>query len=386
MSWTTEPAFFSGNTQKGWFNNAYSDQVNSQTGWFAVLGQLDYALTVQYLTEAELEICRTLNLVRSITATRQAAFTAIYNMTLDMPISTTGALGFSSTYWLDNQLSVSFQRALVLTRIAAMSLPTSLTVTGSLDLARGQYLNMETIEQFTAATGLVRATLISANFSNVFGTNLALERYKGIYLSSSLAMNRTATLDFPPTGLPVETSYATAGNFSYTIPRNCNYIDAVAVGGGGGGQGGGALNSDGQGGDPGSWGYRTYQRGVDFGWDTVTLPLTVGVGGGKGFGPFKDVGTDGGASTVRSGQVNQISASGGKAGASGAAGGNPIGYGPGTIVFNGRSYVGGGDTPLKPPSDGKPPGGGGSGGQGGFSGGNAGGNGAVGKVWFYAYQ
>jgi hypothetical protein len=196
----------------------------------------------------------------------------------------------------------------------------------------------------------------------------------------------TAEIGFNPTGLPALTAFSTAGATTYTIPRNCNYVDIVCLGGGGGGQGGGALNSNGEGGNAASWATATKTRGTDFPWSATTFNVTVGAGGAKGTGPLKYLGTDGGASSVvYSGTTLAISA-GGLLGSSGATGGDRTGHGPSpaTQTFNGQSYAGGSYSP----SSGQPgadPGGGGCGGNGGFAGGTDGYAGAKGKVWIYAY-
>lgn len=191
--------------------------------------------------------------------------------------------------------------------------------------------------------------------------------------------------------MPTElTTFSTAGTFSYTIPEWCTRFDIICLGGGGGGQAGGALNSNGKGGDPGTWSAFTIVRGTftpyTFSFGHPNLTVVVGAAGTKGLGPLKGVGTSGGASTVTSSLIGLlVSGAGGAAGSSGATGADRTGIGPSptTYTFNGQSYTGG--TSIASGSAGSAPGGGGCGGTGGISGGTDAFAGAAGRVWIYAH-
>ena len=192
--------------------------------------------------------------------------------------------------------------------------------------------------------------------------------------------------------MPTElTTFSTPGTFSYTIPEWCTHFDIICLGGGGGGQAGGALNSNGKGGDPGTWSAGTIPRGnftpYTFSFGHPALTVVVGAPGTKGLGPLKGVGTAGGASTVTSPLIGLlVSGAGGAAGSSGPTGANRTGFGPSpaTYTFNSQSYAGGSYSPSSG-LPGSEPGGGGCGGNGGITGGTDGYAGGRGQVWIYAY-
>lgn len=105
-----------------------------------------------------------------------------------------------------------------------------------------------------------------------------------------------------------QTSYTTAGTFTFTVPPGVYSISAVCVGGGGGGGGGESGRNEGvTGGGGGALCYGTIPV-------TPGESLTITVGsGGNGGGSGND-GTAGGTTTIVRGVTNLITAGGGGAG------------------------------------------------------------------------
>lgn len=222
--------------------------------------------------------------------------------------------------------------------------------------------------------GLTKIGMLSLSRSIDLAPAATLTKIGTLSLSRSVGVSATATLSYPPTGLPAAVNFTVSG--SYTIPRNADYIDIICLGGGqGGGPGTGAVT--GAGGAAGSFSTVTYQRGVDIPISLTALTVVVGAGGTHSTGNWPNPGNSGVASTVTAVGMTMVSGAGG----TGGGGGLP-GIGPGTISYNGNSYVGGTNA-TGTGTDGNAPGGAGSGGAAFF---NAGGDGAAGKVWFYAYQ
>jgi hypothetical protein len=167
-------------------------------------------------------------------------------------------------------------------------------------------------------------------------------------------------------GLSGESSYTTAGTYSFVVPAGVTSIATVAVGGGGGG--GGSAGTAGTSGGGGGGGALVWGNSVPV-TPGETLTVVVGAGGSGG----STAGVAGGYSQIARGATVLIRANGGAAGqrstsaaAGGAAniGGYPYNTGGGSGGAGGAGYAAGG--------------GGGGGGAGGYSGnGGAGGRNAV---------
>ena len=194
----------------------------------------------------------------------------------------------------------------------------------------------------------------------------------------------------PPFYAPRTTEYSLPGSgIVYDIPTWAKYLDVVLLGGAGGGKGGNAFDTrPGYGGAAGVWQTETLVRGVDFPQNATQIVLDVGAGGNGG--AKEQNGQAGTPSTRRA-------IAGGKAALTAAAGAGATQYGsgtdpmstgrsPGSIVYNGRNYVGGsGGAGGRPGVNGGAPGAGGGGGYGGvYTVAYAGGDGARGNAWVTA--
>jgi hypothetical protein len=180
-------------------------------------------------------------------------------------------------------------------------------------------------------------------------------------------------LELPPSPgtapAPIASTF-TNGDFSYQIPPFCTTIDYVLLGGGGGSniKYAGTLITK-RGGQAGQWLYGTLVRGTDIPWTVNTILGNVGWGGQPGQSGYPTAAEwSGGTPLVADGGLT-----------SGAP--DEAGQSPGTVTFNGRSYVGGAEVNNVAGVPGNAPGGGGSIGIGTL----AGGPGARGQAWFYAY-
>jgi hypothetical protein len=194
----------------------------------------------------------------------------------------------------------------------------------------------------------------------------------------------------PPFYAPRTTEYSLPGSgIVYDIPTWAKYLDVVLLGGAGGGKGGnGGDTRPGYGGAAGVWQTETLVRGVDFPQNATQIVFDVGAGGAGG--AKEQNGKSGTPSTRRA-------IAGGKAALTAAAGAGATQYGsgtdpmstgrsPGSIVYNGRNYVGGsGGAGGRPGANGGAPGAGGGGGYGGiYTVAYAGGDGARGNAWVTA--
>lgn len=175
------------------------------------------------------------------------------------------------------------------------------------------------------------------------------------------------------------TYYSTSGSHTHVLSDWCSSYDVILLGGGGGGFNGAGGNFYGGGGQAGLWGSFSRQRGTSSApWDFRQFDLFVGAGA-----PNVNYGTSqrGGSSVYYGPLGTSVSSLGGVSGY--FQGNTTIGGSPGTLTFNGQSYVGGASQSLAEP--GNPPGGGGKGGVGGLWAGQPGHDGADGAIWVYEY-
>jgi len=158
------------------------------------------------------------------------------------------------------------------------------------------------------------------------------------------------------------TSYSTNGSYTYTVPTGYTNLDIICLGAGGGGS-----SFWGQGGNAGSFASSSLVYGTTLPLTTTTLAVTVGKGG-------KDGSTAGTASKVTGTGITTVT------GAGGAGNGQTTnkGQAAGSLVLDGQTYQGGGQSLANGP--GLAPGGGGGGGAASDQ------PGADGEVWFFAYS
>jgi len=165
------------------------------------------------------------------------------------------------------------------------------------------------------------------------------------------------------------------------IPAWVNRIDVIAFGGGGGGHQGGSWGIAGNGGNAGVQAVVSWYRTTHFSGEP-TASITVG-NGGAGGGGFSANGNPGSATTITI-PGHTLTAPGGAGGYDvNFGGGNSYGRAAGNIVYNGITYVGGGQQNTQGGA-GAYPGGGGAGGN--WISLQPGGNGAKGEVWLVLNQ
>lgn len=182
---------------------------------------------------------------------------------------------------------------------------------------------------------------------------------------------------------PVTVEVTAQGTTNVLIPPQFRYIDAVGVACGGGGASGNQALADGKAGEPGNWLALTWDRGPGRNaW--VTITVTIGAPGTGGAVNQQQPGAKGGDITVAIPVAGLSTTATGGAGGSGTNGVGQtlyLGKGPGNQVWEGITYVGGGQAAKS--QNGLAPGGAGAGGSGAgwpFNG-QPGGIGGAAKVW-----
>ncbi|AYN57198.1 minor tail protein [Mycobacterium phage BoostSeason] len=307
---------------------------------------------------------------------------------------------FVSLHELAAALSISEPDAALVVRTVAeargISLPEAallVHMTGqasSASSSAASIVERQVADALAASVSVARADVVPQLVAQALGVDVATAllvlKFSGDGSSASAAEAANA---FPATA-PLPQQFTAAGNYTYTIPYWCRFIDVVVLGGGGGGQGSGSSLVDGFGAKAGDWATWTLERGVDIAWTLATITGTVGnfgAGGNAGAGAIPGIpGSPGSASTAVATGKGTLRGDGGPGGALGIWGADKSGQGPGTLNYNGQDYVGGTNTANQGSAKGNPPGGGGAGAAGGIFIGTRGGDGAVGRVWFRAYQ
>lgn len=254
--------------------------------------------------------------------------------------------------------------------------PAPSTKTGWTELHITDLQNNAEVVSFQSSSTLRKIGMLSAARPITFTSPSGLIKVATVQgANRAVAVGGSAQFGFPPNS-PATVDVTSVGSSTYTIPRWCNYIDIIALGGGGGGTGGGTFT--GNGGKASSWAYVTITRGVTIPWTALSLSVVVGDGGSAG-SSFGGTGGTGSPSYVQYSGADLVRSAGGVP-TSGTGGGRAgDGVSPATLTLSGVTYTGGAssgnDTASYPGSGGR---GGGS-----FSGGNKGGRG---EVWLRAYQ
>jgi Concanavalin A-like lectin/glucanases superfamily len=176
-----------------------------------------------------------------------------------------------------------------------------------------------------------------------------------------------------PANPPSTTEYPLAGNYTYDIPYWCTYIDLILLGGGGGGANalGGVI--PGAGGQAGFFTTTTAQRGNEIPWTTTTIAITVGSGGAA-------AGNGGPTTATATGMASQTAIGG----TQGAGTNGTTGASPGSVTYQGQTFVGGAAQTTAGAAGNAP--GGGGGGANPLAGAPAPGPGAQGAMWVVARQ
>lgn len=374
MSWGSTLPVIEAENLPGWFETIPGGEAPG-TGWWAGL-DIDGALTVQFITQAELVSFTGWELVVALSVNRNAVLQAVKMLAAERALTVTIDLGLGGTFFLANDADLNVDRLLGLGLVH--DLAASQTITSTRQMQTFMLLN------YDFAPGVVtvgRSNTLALNAALSFTQNFTANRLatfgfiNGINASQQLTVNRNAALGFPPTA-DLFQNFTTVGAGTYTIPRWANFIAMIALGGGGGGQASAAFGAIGKGGYNGEYGTMTVERGVDIPWSQTTMAVDVGAGGAAGVWDGTGFGKNGEASTVVTGAGTLT----GPLGAGGAGFGNNDGESPGNLNYDGISAVGGAVQTGN--AAGNAPGGGGAGSPS-FSSGYAG---ARGQVWFRAYQ
>lgn len=335
--WTPEGSPIPAADRRGWSIPGPDVPLTGRTGWFAEHGANGY----------ELAVSRDYGTVWVTVTARDIAAAMDYGLALvevtGIDVAATAERGFASTDAYGRELAAARDHGII-------------GVTG----------------REVAAAGDFGAAIVATQ-----GRETTAAADRGDANTSSQGRELSATRDQGTGGFgfvaPVTTQFTAVGNFTYTIPVACRYLDLVALGAGAGGQGAGWIIR-GDGGKPGDWAGITLERGIDIPWTLLTLTGFVGAGGARGSGgAVPGAGQAGGASAVNS----WISAAGG---ADSNNTGTQDGLSPGNYAFGTELYVGGG---VSTGTTAQVPGSGGRGGNVSSGNGNVGGRG---QVWIRAYQ
>ncbi|AMS01727.1 minor tail protein [Mycobacterium phage Brocalys] len=385
MPWSPSPSVPQRQHRTAWFAELPDPApVEHQTAWWAVYG-LDAPVEIACVTAAELQALKALGLHVEIVAEASVSLQKVAAMGFPVNLGVDAGVTLQKDAPISTPLTLDLDTAVSLAQVADVNLTdTGSVFAGSAGLQKvlGVDLSGVTIGAGTAAT-LGRTAPINLSVVADLDTAVALTKINVLPLASAVAsVSTAATLGFPPNS-PASASFTSSGPFTYTFPRWCDYIDAIALGGGASGQtGDGALNRQGKGGKAGQWATWTLQRGNHIAWSATQLTGSVGPGGAQA--PNSDFGgpNNGTASTVTAPGYGTLTANGGN----GTVDSGRTGEGAGSQTLNGTTYTGGAAATGNG-SAGNPPGGGGAGGDGGIFGSRTrGGAGAVGGVWFRAYQ
>ena len=375
MSWSDTLPGITADVVPSWFESLPSAAGAAPVGWWAGIELDGGTLTVQFLTQAEIIAYTGWELVTHVSVSREAVLQAVQMIAAERGLTVTIDLGLGGTFFLANDAEINVDRLLGLGIVNDMSLGTSMIGVDA-EAQTFMRLNYDLAPGVTTVGGATSFALNAAvNFATQWTVDraLTLGQVKGLAAAATVNVNTALGLGFPPNA-PLLSQMTTSGN--YTIPRWCNYIAMVALGGGGSGQASAALFNVGKGGYGGGYGSGTIERNNHIPWATTTLAVTIGAGGPAAAGPS--------ALPGNSGDNTVISWSGGSvtgAGGSGGFGwGNNDGESPGNLSYDGISAVGGATQTGN--AAGNPPGGGGAGSPG-FSSSYAG---ARGQAWFRAYQ
>lgn len=359
---------------QGWFN-APPEAADPVTGWWAAI-DLDTAITVQFVTDVELRTLKNLNVVRGVSVDRAVALQVAYTLALQRGLTATMNLGLRGTFFLDLGTNVNFGRVTSLVKVRGVDVVRTLNFATAVQLGRVYDLGGLS-STLVFGTGLVMANVQPIDLSISLNVNRALDLVPArvVALTQSLTVNQSLAMGFPPTAALFQ-NFTTVGAGTYTIPRWCDKIAMIALGGGGGGQASAAFGAVGKGGYNGEYGSMTVERGVDIPYSQTTMAVDVGAGGAAGVWDGTGFGKNGEASTVVTGAGTLT----GPLGAGGVGFGDNDGESPGNLNYDGISAVGGATQTGN--AAGNPPGGGGAGSPS-LSSGYAG---ARGQVWFRAYQ
>ena len=362
MSWSTSPP--SPIVKPGWTTTepVWTPSPGTQQ-WAVVMTLGGSHLTVEFVTDTELQALKGLGIVQAVTANRTLNLGATRMIAPSQTLTVARALGLQGKYLIDPAATITVQQALALTKVQGIDVSAAVNVARALGL--GRLATIDTTQGVTVAPTVSFDRLATLTLAQTLTTDRTTAIAKVVNLGSSTAtinVSATAAMGFPPTA---ETTTPVTASGDYIIPRWCNYLDVIVLGGGGG-----ALQGNfgtGAGGKAGSWNGITLTRGSSIPWTQTVIACTVGSGGAKGF-------------ISASGSASSAAGISGAGGAGGAAFGAQQGGSPGNYTFNGKSYVGGAagtSSTVQIP------------GSGGFGGGAFGANsadGGRGQIWVRAYQ
>lgn len=343
-----------------------------EVGWWAVVGlDMGLASVGTGVQMAQFGLTRTMAFAQMAVSSQSMALRKIATLQFTQTATPTQALAIQRIVTEQMAATAPATQALGLVKVIGLALAATGAASQALGLARVGTLALAATADPSTALALTKVATETFSSSVPATQALATLKIALVAMSPSTPLaGGAAFLGYPPTA-EVTTVYDVAGTYTYTIPRWCDWIDAVPLGGGQAGTNGSFVN--GQGGSAGKIATQRWTRGLHIPFDALTMTVVVGgLSGGNG--------SNGKPSTVTVNVTGGLVLQGdGGSGGQGVT--NPVGQGVTAVTFNGVTYSGGGSQGALN-NQGNPPGGGGAGG--GFA--SAGGQGAIGKVWLRAGQ
>jgi hypothetical protein len=363
MPWSEDPIEPVLLKPPGWHPVDPNVPAVSQPGWWVGL-DLDIGLAVVYLNAMQLRTVGMINIVHSVSMSRQLALKGIYPLAVARNMNVAVDLQMRGIYMFNTNVNLGFNSQTVIRSVKPLSLlPTDVNVGVAIALAK--------IRTFEASTQIV-----ASNY-------LELTKIRTLALTQTIGFQSDMGLTFiQGVHAPETVQSNAAGNYTYGIPNWVilgNLIDWILLGGGGGSQAGGYFFAQGNGGGSGKYTSGTIIYGTTIPAGTTQLTGYSGDGGPTGTNPFAlQPGYPGQASTLNAvgALAAQSGAGGGGGGATGGSG-SVTGLGPGNRTQGTLTMTGGGNVGGN--ANGAIPGGGGGGGYPAW-----GGAGAIGRVAFKA--
>lgn len=366
----------------GWFETTTEpDEAPTEIGWWALL-TIDTRSIADPVQSVTLLAIKRLALAQLAAATQSLTLRKIATAVFTNTATTTQLLTLQKIAKLALANTAPAVQALALVRVVGLALtPAAGAGVQALGLARVGTLQLSSTAPATQtfALGVIQALDFASAGAGVQALGLGKT---ALVTMVSYGVGRPGLFgaSFRPTA---ETTLAITATGQYTIPRWCDAIDFVLIGGGSGGYGGnGGNGQDGLGGNAGSWDAITLRRGVDIPFQTTQLQVTVGAAGAQSPGR-ESAGGAGGNSLVYSPSLSVLATGAGGQPRNGY--GNAQGLTAAPFTYNGVTYTGGAGGGEN--TAGSAPGGGGGGGYGGFfTSAGPGRAGGAGRVWARAYQ
>lgn len=194
MSWSDTLPGIAQAVVPGWFNTPPAAPHGTVTGWWAGL-DIDNAIVVQFVTEAELRILKNMGAVLAVNVNRSVVLAAVRTMAFNRGLTVTMDLGLQGVFFLNADMPIGFNRAATLSKVWQVNFSQNITFNASMGLGKLMALGAtNALWSVNRVAGLDHIVPVSGSATWNFGANATVLPIHTVNLAQAIGASLVADL------------------------------------------------------------------------------------------------------------------------------------------------------------------------------------------------